>query len=105
MNLGGLGKILGSFKGVAFLIVMIAITVLVVLGKASIEQFTELVQWTFGSVVFARAGEEGMKGMGANKAKMLEQIKTLLGMAPATAVLNVSAPEVEAANPDATKQD
>lgn len=71
----GLKKIFGSFKGVAFVLLLTAITVLVVTGKATVDQFNDLAKWAFSAVVVARAGEEGMKGMGNGKA--LEMLKKL----------------------------
>lgn len=62
--MNGLKKILGSYKGVAFIVVILIVGVLVGLGKVTYEQFVEFVKWAFGTLAIARAGEEGLKGLG-----------------------------------------
>jgi hypothetical protein len=63
----GFKKLFTSYKGTAFLLCIIVVGALVGAGKVTFEQFVEFVTWAFGALVLARAGEEGMKGIGVKK--------------------------------------
>ncbi|MBM11800.1 MAG: hypothetical protein CL759_06965 [Chloroflexi bacterium] len=59
----GLKKLFESYKGVAFLLSIIALTVLVALGKGTMDDIVAFLKWGFSALVVARAGEEGAKAI------------------------------------------
>lgn len=59
--MNGLKKLLDSYKGMAFLIVIVSLTLLVALGKADVDHFLGFVKWGFAALAGARAYEEGAK--------------------------------------------
>lgn len=60
--MNGLKKLLDSYKGTAFLLVIVVVGVLVGMGKVTYEQFVKMVTWLFGMLAGSRAIEEGAKG-------------------------------------------
>ena len=65
--MSGLKKLLESYKGTAFLLCIIVVGALVGLNKVTYEDFVSFIKWGFSALVLARAGEEGLKGIGNGK--------------------------------------
>lgn len=63
----GFKRLFGSYKGTAFLLCIIIVGALVGAGKVPFEQYVDFIKWAFGALVVARAGEEGLKGLGSKK--------------------------------------
>ncbi len=59
----GFKKLFESYKGMAFLLSIVALTVIVVLGKGTMTDLVSFLKWGFSALVVARAGEEGAKAI------------------------------------------
>ena len=77
--MSGIGKLLGSYKGVAFIISLGIVGALVATGKVTSEQYVDYSKWLFGFLASARAVEKGAEHIGNGKVAPVNHAATKKG--------------------------